>query len=159
MARSPAISKTDITGNCAEVQAMIDRLGGLKKANKLIAKAAMPKIEALIAGEFASGAGPYDVPWIPKKDGGQPFQSSSDKERVKLRLIGLGSTIRATPAYPMVFHQDGKQSHGRKRVREQRKRLRAAGYQGRELRDHVLHSVLPPRIQIVEGPPLRQLPA
>ena len=132
-----------ITGDFASLKRMIAQVGGLKTASARVGVAAVPKIEALVLAEFAAGADPYGEGWKPLQSGGKPFAGSGAAGLVTVKLADGGKVIRATATHPMNFHQTGTKSHGRKSLRDLRKKLKKQlGTKSRkELEPHVKAAV------------------
>jgi hypothetical protein len=119
-----------MSGDFAALRKFIAKIGGLATgssavASRIIDEATGP-IRALIDGEFSSASSPYGDAWQPNKDGGEPFAGSDAAGRVSINKIGA-KTLRASPAYPMHFHQDGTHSGGRKAQRKLAAGLRRQG--------------------------------
>jgi hypothetical protein len=94
-----------LTGNFADLdafKAQVEKIGD-GTAMKEIAAKVLPKIDALVDAEFASGTDPYGTPWTPTKNGGNPLQGGRGMVSVSMDGNGLSVTTNEIGGY----HQTG----------------------------------------------------
>ncbi len=119
-----------LSGDFAALKRFIAKIGGLATGDSAVAERIIDEatgpIRALVEAEFSSASSPYGDAWVPKKDGGAPFAGSDAAGRISINKVGA-KALRASPAYPMHFHQDGTHSGGRKAQRQLATKLRRGG--------------------------------
>lgn len=109
----------------------------LPRATQAVAESTVPRVEKLIAAEFAAGADPYGDAWTPTRSGGKAFAGTNASGKVRLSLrkgsggAGGGTSvqaIRVSVEFPMHFHNAGTKAGGKKTRKKERASLRREGY-------------------------------
>ena len=95
---------TGFSGNLGELARLADGLGELGDLPQRVARAAAPKIEALVRAQLDAGLAPDGTPWPADLDGRQPLEGMS--AFLSVEVEGPRITVRVDhPA--AIFHQEG----------------------------------------------------